>query len=62
MFLDGKDDVILADLYWENYDLVFTNAYGARLKFFNLFKNGAFDIDSFKEAINSGLSARKSSC
>ena len=28
MFLDGKDDVILADLYWENYDLVFTNAYG----------------------------------
>ncbi len=59
MFLDGKDDVILADLYWENYDLVFTNAYGARLKFFNLFKNGAFDIDSFKEAINSGTIGKK---
>ena len=30
MFIEETDDVILADLYWENYDLVFTNAYGAR--------------------------------
>ena len=48
LFMDEADDIILSDLYWENYDLVFSNAYGARLKFFNLFKNRAFDIDSFR--------------
>jgi len=52
MFIEEMDDVIMADLYWENYDLVFTNAYGARLRFFNLFKNRAFDIDSFREEVN----------
>ncbi|OGO17021.1 MAG: hypothetical protein A2Z02_04770 [Chloroflexi bacterium RBG_16_48_7] len=59
MFLEETDDLILTDLYWENYDLVFTNAYGARLKFFNLFKNKAFDIDSFRQAINSGPIGKK---
>jgi len=59
MFLDETDEVILADLYWENYDLVFTNAFGTRLNFFNLFKNGAFDIDSFKQAINKGGKGKK---
>jgi aspartate/methionine/tyrosine aminotransferase len=52
MFIEETDEVILADLYWENYDLVFANAYGARLRFFTLFKNKAFDIDSFREEVN----------
>jgi aspartate/methionine/tyrosine aminotransferase len=59
MFMEDTDEVILADLYWENYDLAFTNAYGARLKFFNLFKNGGFDIDSFRNAVNSGPRGKK---
>jgi aspartate/methionine/tyrosine aminotransferase len=58
VFVEEANDIILADLYWENYDLVFTNAYGAGLKFFNLFKNKVFDIDSFREALYPG-SARK---
>lgn len=59
MFADEIDKIIVADLYWENYDLVFTNAYGAKLKFFNLFKDGAFDIKSFRETINSNFSGKK---
>ena len=35
MFVEEASDIIVADLYWENYDLVFTNAYGANLRFFN---------------------------
>jgi aspartate/methionine/tyrosine aminotransferase len=54
LFVDEGDEIVLSDLYWENYDLVFCNAYGARLKTFNLFRNGAFDIASFAETINSG--------
>jgi aspartate/methionine/tyrosine aminotransferase len=59
LFADRTDKVICADLYWENYDLVFDNAYGAQLKFFNLFKNGKFDTESFRETINDGGSDKK---
>jgi len=52
MFIEETDEILLADLYWENYDLVFANAYGARLRFFNLFKERSFDIDSFREAVS----------
>jgi len=59
MFVEETDDIILSDLYWENYDLVFANAYGAKLRFFNLFKNNRFDIDSFREVVNSGRIGKK---
>ncbi|MFC1897103.1 aminotransferase class I/II-fold pyridoxal phosphate-dependent enzyme [Chloroflexota bacterium] len=59
MFVEEGDDIIVADLYWENYDLVYTNAYGAELKFFNFFKNKLFDIDSFRESINAGAKGKK---
>jgi aspartate/methionine/tyrosine aminotransferase len=59
MFMETTDEVIMADLYWENYDLVFTNAYGARLRLFNLFKNGGFDIDSFRKTVNAGAKGKK---
>jgi aspartate/methionine/tyrosine aminotransferase len=51
MFIDEDDKIILSDLYWENYDLVFENAYGARFEFFNLFRGQGFDIESFKKAV-----------
>jgi aspartate/methionine/tyrosine aminotransferase len=59
MFVEEAEQVILSDLYWENYDLVFDNAYGAKLRFFNLFKNEKFDIDSFRKAIVSGRTGKK---
>lgn len=52
MFVEETDEIIMADLYWENYDLVFTSAYGAELKYFNFFKNQKFDIDYFRKTIN----------
>jgi aspartate/methionine/tyrosine aminotransferase len=59
LFVDTDDEVIVSDLYWENYDLVYGNAYGAELKFFNFFKNGVFDIDSFRQTIMSGPAGKK---
>jgi aspartate/methionine/tyrosine aminotransferase len=59
LFIDENDEVILSDLYWENYDLVFGNAYGGKLKFFNLFKAGAFDLDSLRKALTSGRTGKK---
>jgi len=59
MFVEETDDIILSDLYWENYDLVFTNAYGAKLRFFNLFKDKGFDINSFRTAVISNSIGKK---
>jgi len=59
MFAEKGDEIIMADLYWENYDLVYGNAFGAKLRFFNLFKNGAFDIDSFRKSINRSKAGKK---
>ncbi len=59
MFTGEKDSVMLPDLYWENYDLVFTNAFGAGIKCFNFFSNGALDCDSLREALNSGRTGKK---
>jgi aspartate/methionine/tyrosine aminotransferase len=47
MFVDEGDTVILSDLYWENYDLLFDNGYGAHIDTFNLFKEGGFDTGAF---------------
>jgi len=59
MFVEDTDSIIIPDLYWENYDLVYTNAFGAELKFFNFFKNKSFDINSFRQAVNTGPKGKK---
>ena len=43
LFLDEGDQVVLPDLYWDNYELVLGHAYGAELVTFNTFKNGGYD-------------------
>ena len=53
MFADENDSVILSDLYWENYNLIFENGYGAKVQLFNLFNEDGFDIHSFSKEINS---------
>jgi len=59
MFIDEEDEVILSDLYWENYDLVFGNAYGAEFEYFNFFKDGIFDIESFHNKVCNGPTSKK---
>lgn len=59
MFFDETDEIILSDLYWENYDLVFSNAYGSKLKYFDLFDKRAFNLASFRKEINAGPVGKK---
>ncbi len=59
MFTDPGDEVIVPDLYWGNYNLILTNAYGASLVKFNLFKNGQFDLEAFEEKLNEGSTGKK---
>jgi aspartate/methionine/tyrosine aminotransferase len=53
LFVDEGDTLILSDLYWGNYNLLFANGYGANMETFNLFKNGGFDTDAFAAKLTS---------
>lgn len=59
MFLDEGDKLIIPDLNWDNYSLMFTNAYGADLLTFNTFKDNEFDVMAMGEAINNGGIGKK---
>jgi len=47
LFTDPDDTVLLSDHYWENYNLIFENAYGAKISTFELFKDGRFNVEDF---------------
>jgi aspartate/methionine/tyrosine aminotransferase len=49
----------MPDLYWDNYELVFAEAYGAKLKFHNTFINGGFDVQSFSRALMAGKPGKR---
>jgi aspartate/methionine/tyrosine aminotransferase len=49
LFCDAGDTIILPDLFWENYGLVFTNAFGAGLDTFPTYTDaGGFNIAGLK--------------
>ncbi len=52
MFVNENDRIVLSDLFWENYNLIFENGYGAKIQLFELFHEGRFNINSFSETIN----------
>ncbi len=59
MFCDEGDEVIVPDLFWGNYNLTLNHMYGANLVKFNLFKNGAFDLEAFENKLNEGGVGKK---
>lgn len=54
LFAAPGDEVVVPDLYWDNYSLIFEEAVGARLKLFNTFRDGRFDAAALKDALLSG--------
>ncbi|MBK8807730.1 MAG: aminotransferase class I/II-fold pyridoxal phosphate-dependent enzyme [Bacteroidales bacterium] len=55
LFADENDSVLLSDHYWENYNLIFDNAYGAKIDTFELFSNGGFNVTAFEKKLNSSV-------
>ncbi len=53
MFVDEGDTVIIPDLFWENYSLIFENAFKGKVVTFPLFKNGGFNVDGFSDTLDS---------
>lgn len=44
LFVDEGDEIILPDLYWDNYELLFEEAFGGVLTTFPMFAGGAFNV------------------
>jgi aspartate/methionine/tyrosine aminotransferase len=59
MFCDATDQVIVPDLFWENYTLTLTNAYSSQLKPYKLFKNDGLDLNSFEQTLNEGAVGKR---
>jgi len=59
LFVDKGDELILPDLYWDNYELVFSEAHGAKLTFYNTFAKGGYDVAAFGKALNAGKPGKK---
>ena len=59
LFVNDGEEVISPDLFWDNYDLILTNSFGAKIGTFNTFKNGGFDLDAFKNKLNEGPIGKK---
>ena len=51
LFAGPGDAVVVPDLYWDNYSLIFEEACGAKLAAFNMFRAGAFDAAAMKRAL-----------
>lgn len=51
MFADEGDTVLLSNHYWENYNLIFENNYGAKIATFELFKDGGFNVADFAKQL-----------
>jgi len=51
LFADKADELVVPDLYWDNYELIFQEAVGCKVRHFNTFKNGSFDAEAMKKAL-----------
>ena len=51
LFADKADELVCPDLFWDNYELIFQDAVGCKVRHFNTFKKGAFDAEAMKKAL-----------
>jgi aspartate/methionine/tyrosine aminotransferase len=51
LFVNPGDKILVPDKYWENYNLIFENGFGGELAFFDTFKNGGLDVESFEKGL-----------
>jgi aspartate/methionine/tyrosine aminotransferase len=60
LFVNDGDAVITPDLYWENYELVFGNAYGGRLVTFPMFtKDNRFNTAGLSSRLREGKPGKR---
>ena len=51
LFADTRDELVVPDLFWDNYELIFQEAVGCKVRHFNTFRKGCFDAAAMKAAL-----------
>ena len=51
LFAGKADELVAPDLFWDNYELIFQDAVGCKVRHFNTFRKGAFDAEAMKAAL-----------
>ena len=51
MFIEPGDKIILTDIFWENYKLIFQHAFDAEFDPFNAFSGGGFNVEGLREKL-----------
>jgi aspartate/methionine/tyrosine aminotransferase len=59
MFLNEGEEVIVSDLFWGNYNLILSHAFGSTISTFKLFKDGGLDLASFRDKLEAGGIGKK---
>ncbi len=59
LFVDEADEVIVPELYWENYNLVFGNTYGAQMSTYPTFVNDGFNVEGLRAALGEGQPGKR---
>ncbi len=54
LFVNTGDSIIIPELYWGNYALVYENWYGAKISTYKTFSNGGYNISGFADALAKG--------
>jgi aspartate/methionine/tyrosine aminotransferase len=52
LFVNEGDEIIMPDLFWGNYKLLFENGYGGKLSHFPLFEGENFNLAGLEEKLN----------
>lgn len=52
LFVDEGDEVVCPNLFWDNYELIFNELVGAKLKLFPFYnEKGGFNVEGMKKAL-----------
>ena len=54
LFVEQGDEIILTDIHWENYHLIFQLGWRAVFRPFNTFDHDRFDLNSFEKEVFKG--------
>ena len=51
LFAGSTDTLVVPDLFWDNYELIFQEAVGCKVQKFNTFTKGSFDAAAMKKSL-----------
>lgn len=59
LFVDQEDEIIIPDLYWDNYELIFQTGSNAKFARYPTFKDNDFNVGGLIEAIKNTNAKKK---